>query len=69
MKKIKVMLVDDSAVVRKTLSEVLSSDPQIEIIATAQDPFIAAQKLRLEVPDVMLLDIETQRRPLLRRGT
>ncbi len=55
------MLVDDSALVRNTLTDVLSSDPQIEIIATAQDPFIAAQKLRKEVPDVMVLDIEMPR--------
>jgi len=61
LEKIKVMLVDDSALVRQTLSEVLSSDPQIEIIATAQDPFVAAQKLRKVVPDVMILDVEMPR--------
>jgi len=61
VKKIKVMLVDDSALVRRTLSEVLSSDPQIEVVATAQDPFIAAQKLRKAVPDVMILDVEMPR--------
>lgn len=61
MKKIKVMLVDDSALVRRTLEDVLSSDPQIEVIATAQDPFVAAQKLKKEVPDVMLLDVEMPR--------
>ena len=61
MKKIKVMLVDDSALVRKTLAEVLSSDPQIEIMATAQDPFVAAQKLKKESPDVMVLDVEMPR--------
>lgn len=55
------MLVDDSALVRRTLSEVLSSDPQIEIIATAQDPFVAAQKLRKVTPDVMILDVEMPR--------
>jgi len=59
--KIKVMLVDDSALVRRTLSEVLSSDPQIEIIATAQDPFVAVQKLRKAAPDVMILDVEMPR--------
>ncbi|MCP4408927.1 MAG: chemotaxis response regulator protein-glutamate methylesterase [Gammaproteobacteria bacterium] len=61
MNPIKVMLVDDSALVRRTLSEVLSSDPHIEIVATAQDPFVAAQKLRKEVPDVMILDVEMPR--------
>ncbi len=61
MKKIKVMLVDDSALVRSTLSEVLSSDPEIEIMATAADPYIAAKKLRKGVPDVMILDVEMPR--------
>ncbi|MCP4392153.1 MAG: chemotaxis response regulator protein-glutamate methylesterase [Gammaproteobacteria bacterium] len=61
MKKIKVMLVDDSAVVRSTLSDVLSSDPEIEIMATAADPYIAAKKLHKEVPDVMVLDVEMPR--------
>ncbi|MCP3688272.1 MAG: chemotaxis response regulator protein-glutamate methylesterase [Gammaproteobacteria bacterium] len=60
-KKIKVMLVDDSALVRSTLSQVLSSDPEIEILATAADPYIAAKKLRKAVPDVMILDIEMPR--------
>jgi two-component system chemotaxis response regulator CheB len=59
--KIKVMLVDDSALVRKSLTEVLTSDPQIEVIATAQDPFVAAQKLRIQTPDVMILDVEMPR--------
>ena len=61
MNKIKVMLVDDSALVRQTLTEVLASDPQIEVIATAQDPFVAAQKLRTQTPDVMILDVEMPR--------
>lgn len=58
---IKVMLVDDSAVVRQTLAEVLSSDPAIEVTHACADPFIAAQKLREQVPDVMVLDIEMPR--------
>ena len=61
MDKIQVMLVDDSALVRQTLCEVLSSDPQIDVIATAQDPFVAAQKLRTQVPDVIVLDVEMPR--------
>jgi two-component system chemotaxis response regulator CheB len=59
--KIRVLIVDDSAVVRQTLSEVLSSDPEIEVIATAGDPFIAADRMREEVPDVITLDIEMPR--------
>ncbi len=61
MEKIKVLIVDDSAVVRKTLSEVLSSDHMIEVIGTAADPFIAAEKMRHEAPDVITLDIEMPR--------
>src|SRR5512140_186613 len=60
-KKIKVLIVDDSAVVRQTLSEILSSDPQIEVMSTAGDPFIAAERIRDEVPDVITLDVEMPR--------
>lgn len=60
-KKIKVLIVDDSSVVRQTLQEVLSSDPQIEVIATAGDPFIAADKIRTQLPDVITLDVEMPR--------
>jgi two-component system, chemotaxis family, protein-glutamate methylesterase/glutaminase len=58
---IRVLIVDDSAVVRNTLSEVLSSDPDIEIMATAPDPFAAAERMRQETPDVILLDVEMPR--------
>lgn len=60
-RKIKVLIVDDSAVVRQTLQEILSSDPQIEVIATAGDPFIAADKIRDNLPDVITLDVEMPR--------
>ncbi len=60
-KKIKVLIVDDSAVVRKVLDEILSSDPQIEVMGTASDPFIAAEKISLAVPDVITLDVEMPR--------
>jgi len=59
--KIKVLIVDDSAVVRQTLEEILSSDHDIEVIATAGDPYIAADKMRHEVPDVITLDVEMPR--------
>jgi two-component system chemotaxis response regulator CheB len=58
---IKVLVVDDSAVVRQTLSSLLASDPEIEVIATAGDPFVAAERMRGEVPDVITLDIEMPR--------
>ncbi|MEW5814619.1 MAG: chemotaxis response regulator protein-glutamate methylesterase [Spirochaetota bacterium] len=58
---IKVMIVDDSAVVRQTLSDILSSDAGIEVVATASDPVIAAKKLEKIRPDVIILDIEMPR--------
>ncbi|MFN3532370.1 MAG: chemotaxis response regulator protein-glutamate methylesterase [Candidatus Brocadia sp.] len=60
-KKTRVLIVDDSAVVRQTLVEILSSDDGIEVMATASDPFIAAEKIRHEVPDVITLDVEMPR--------
>ncbi|MEW6669072.1 MAG: chemotaxis response regulator protein-glutamate methylesterase [Thermodesulfobacteriota bacterium] len=57
-KKLRVLIVDDSAVVRQTLAEILASDPQIEIMGTAGDPFAAAEKIAREVPDVITLDVE-----------
>jgi len=60
-RKIRVLIVDDSAVVRQTLAEVLSSDPDIEIMATAGDPFVAAERMKDEIPDVITLDIEMPR--------
>lgn len=61
MKKVRVLIVDDSAVVRQTLSMILSSDRNIEVMATASDPYIAAKKIQREVPDVITLDIEMPR--------
>jgi two-component system chemotaxis response regulator CheB len=60
-KKTRVLIVDDSAVVRQTLRDVLQSDPEIEVIATAGDPFAAAERIAEEVPDVITLDIEMPR--------
>lgn len=56
--KVKVMVVDDSAVVRQTLTDLLNSDDELEVIASAADPYIAAEKLRDFIPDVITLDIE-----------
>ncbi len=60
-KKIKVLIVDDSAVVRQTLEEILNSDSGITVAATASDPYVAADKIRQEVPDVITLDVEMPR--------
>ncbi len=59
--KIKVMIVDDSAVVRQTLTSVLTSDPKIGEVVSANDPFHAVEKLRKFLPDVIILDIEMPR--------
>lgn len=59
--KIKVLIVDDSAVVRQTLSSILSTDPKIEVLDTASDPYYAAKKIQSRVPDVITLDIEMPR--------
>ena len=61
MRKIKVLIVDDSALVRQTLCEMLNTDPEIEVVGTAADPFIAAERLKTVVPDVITLDIEMPR--------
>lgn len=61
MKKIRVMIVDDSATVRQVLSAVLSDTPDIEVIATAADPIFALEKMHKNWPDVLVLDIEMPR--------
>lgn len=61
MGKIKVMVIDDSALVRQTLCEIINSDPQIEVVCTASDPIMAAERLRSVVPDVITLDVEMPR--------
>ncbi len=59
--KLRVLVVDDSAVVRQSLSTILGSDPDIEVMGTAADPIIAVKKIMKEVPDVITLDIEMPR--------
>jgi two-component system, chemotaxis family, protein-glutamate methylesterase/glutaminase len=61
MNKVKVLIVDDSAVVRQTLTAILQTDPDIEVMGVAADPFVAAKKIAHEVPDVITLDIEMPR--------
>lgn len=57
----KVLIVDDSAVVRRTLAEILASDPEIEVIGSAPDPYRAVEIMRSVKPDVLTLDIEMPR--------
>lgn len=56
--KIKVLIVDDSAVVRQTLSEIINSDKELIVTGTASDPYAAAKKMLTEAPDVITLDVE-----------
>lgn len=58
MKKIKVLIVDDSAMVRQVLKEIFQTDPMIEVLDTASNPYRAAHILQNELPDVITLDIE-----------
>lgn len=57
-KKINVLIVDDSAVVRQTLADILRSDSEFGEIVTASDPFAAANKIEEFIPDVIILDVE-----------
>jgi two-component system, chemotaxis family, protein-glutamate methylesterase/glutaminase len=59
--RIKVLVVDDSAGVRKIFSETLSSEEDIEVVGTTPDPFVARDKIVQLKPDVITLDIEMPR--------
>ena len=58
---IRVLVVDDSAVVRKLVSDALKSDPDIEVVGTAADPYVARDKIKELNPDVLTLDLEMPR--------
>ena len=58
MRKIRVLIVDDSALIRQLLTELLSTDPDIEVVGTACDPFVARQRIKELHPDVLTLDVE-----------
>ncbi len=57
-KKINILIVDDSALVRQTLKSIIETESEFNILAMASDPFIAAEKIKEQIPDVILLDIE-----------
>ncbi len=61
MKKIRVLVIDDSALVRNILAEGLNRSPRIEVVGTAPDPFIARDKIVQLQPDVLTLDVEMPR--------
>ena len=58
---IKVLIIDDSAVVRQAMTDILGADPEIEVIGTAQDPIFAVKKIKANRPDVITLDVEMPR--------
>ena len=60
-RKIRVMVVDDSAVVRQVVTQTLSRDPGIEVIGAALDPVFALEKMKANWPDVIVLDLEMPR--------
>jgi two-component system chemotaxis response regulator CheB len=61
LRKIRVLIVDDSAIVRKILTETLSDMPDIEVAGTAPDPYVARDKILALNPDIVTLDIEMPR--------
>ena len=58
MKKIRVLTVDDSALMRQVLAILLTKDPEIEVVGSAPDPYIAREKIKSLNPDVLTLDVE-----------
>lgn len=60
-RKIKVLVVDDSAIVRKILGEAIAAEDDLEVVGTAPDPFVARDKILALEPDVVTLDIEMPR--------
>ncbi|MEI6986386.1 MAG: chemotaxis response regulator protein-glutamate methylesterase [Rhodospirillaceae bacterium] len=60
-RKLRVLVVDDSASVRETLKEIISSDPELMVMGAASDPYAAAKMIAEEVPDVIVLDVEMPR--------
>jgi two-component system chemotaxis response regulator CheB len=57
----KVLIVDDSSLMRQLLTQILDSDPELEVVGTAADPFVAREKIKSLNPDVLTLDIEMPR--------
>jgi len=60
-RRIRVLIIDDSAIVRRVLSDVLSAEPDIEVVGTAPDPYVARDKILSLKPDVLTLDLEMPR--------
>jgi len=56
-----VLVIDDSAVVRQSIQKILDEDPDLEVVAVASDPLVAAERIRKQIPDVITLDVEMPR--------
>jgi two-component system chemotaxis response regulator CheB len=61
MSKIRVLIIDDSPLIRDVLTEILNSSPDIDVVGTAEDPLIAREMIKQLNPDVLTLDIEMPR--------
>lgn len=61
MRRIKVLVIDDSALVRQILVEILKGATDIEVVGTASDPFVARERIKETNPDVLTLDVEMPR--------
>ena len=59
--KTKVLIIDDSALMRQLLTEILSHDPSLEVVGAASDPYVAREKILRLAPDVVTLDVEMPR--------
>lgn len=59
--RLRALIVDDSALIRSVMSEILSADPEIEVVGTAPDPYVAREMIKQQRPDVLTLDVEMPR--------
>ncbi|MEJ2688228.1 MAG: response regulator, partial [Gammaproteobacteria bacterium] len=61
MQRAKVLIVDDSAVIRQVLSGIIAGDPQLELMGAVADPIFAMRRMEATWPDVIVLDVEMPR--------
>ena len=61
VRRTRVLIVDDSAIVRRMLADALKAEPDMEVVGLASDPFVAGELIQLHKPDVLTLDLEMPR--------